>query len=797
MNWKIFITVCSSSALISFPQNIIGCGPSADPYDYYTSFFHQNLPDAKNYRPFYYTGYNFLYDDNEPVETADVLAKEWAAYCGSTVTATDAKKFVNKFAWKDLSNLYFNIEKNQPLKIPDSVNQNSMTAYFLRQKKLETLGYIMYAKKAEPFVQGTADYWESPVRDSVKMDKLIKNGFQLFTAAKEDFIKLRYIYQVIRLAHYSKRYTDVLEWYDKYVVYPESVSILKTMCLALKAGALFRTGNNKEAAYLFSKIFISTDVKRISNFLGFTWSVKRGEDRNNYLSLCRNDTEKAGMLAIFAMNSTADETPAMKEIYRLNSGGSDELEVLAVREINKLEEKYFTPLLQKEKGGRALFYLWSDPVTDSAVTENSKQARELMNFLHEVGSKNNLKNAGLFETGAAYIGYMLKDYTTAKKYLSVAKRINLTPKVKDQFALTNLLIKINENVKIDANFEEEILPSIQWLEEKALLEKPVKAGYNEIRQWQAVYRNLMSEILANRYHQQGNLDKEALCIGAADQIMKGKEEYYVSGSGIDFLRTKLESKDVETLYALMDNRQAGNFETYLISHNSIKKSDVADFAGTAYLRDHNYSKAIEWLKKSADKKPVAKNPFIDLLYDQEEKLKTEKTSITKLAFCTEMDRLQKTALSDKANTAKNYYKYALGLYNITYYGHAWELVKYYRSGSDGYFIPANANAFEKEYYGCNQAQEYFEKAMNATADKNFKARCLFMIAKCVQKQLHRPQYEEYTSDYDKMDAAEKKYFRDFKDNKYFPQFIKEYSNTPFYKEAFTSCSYLRDFVKRK
>ena len=136
MNWKIFITVCSSSALISFPQNIIGCGPSADPYDYYTSFFHQNLPDAKNYRPFYYTGYNFLYDDNEPVETADVLAKEWAAYCGSTVTAADAKKFVNKFAWKDLSNLYFNIEKNQPLKIPDSVNQNSMTAYFLRQKKL-------------------------------------------------------------------------------------------------------------------------------------------------------------------------------------------------------------------------------------------------------------------------------------------------------------------------------------------------------------------------------------------------------------------------------------------------------------------------------------------------------------------------------------------------------------------------------------------------------------------------------------------------------------------------------------
>ncbi len=78
MNWKQFTIACVSAALVSFPQNIIGCGPDADPYDYYTSFFHQNLPDAKGYKPFYYTGYNFLYDEAEPVETSDVLADEWA-----------------------------------------------------------------------------------------------------------------------------------------------------------------------------------------------------------------------------------------------------------------------------------------------------------------------------------------------------------------------------------------------------------------------------------------------------------------------------------------------------------------------------------------------------------------------------------------------------------------------------------------------------------------------------------------------------------------------------------------------
>ena len=115
MNWKAFITACISTAIVSFPQNIIGCGPGVDPYDYYTSFFHQNLPETNGYKPFYYTGYNFFYDIKEPASVPDLLAAEWAAYSAAPVKIADAKKLVNKFAWKDLNNLYFHIEKNQAL----------------------------------------------------------------------------------------------------------------------------------------------------------------------------------------------------------------------------------------------------------------------------------------------------------------------------------------------------------------------------------------------------------------------------------------------------------------------------------------------------------------------------------------------------------------------------------------------------------------------------------------------------------------------------------------------------------
>lgn len=796
MNWKAFITACISTAIISFPQNIIGCGPDADPYDYYTSFFHQNLPDAQGYRPFYYIGYQSFYDDAEPTDVTDVLADEWITYCGHSVQKADAKKLVNKFAWKDLNNLYYNLEKNQPLKIPDSVKQNSMTAYFIQSKDLEALGYILYAKQVEPYVTGGEGDWNAPARDSLKMAKLIKNGQQLYAVAKKDIFKQKYAYQFLRLAHYSERYTDVINWYDEFAARTTSNSVLQPLTLALKAGALFRTGQQKEAAYLFSKVFAASTAKRISNYLGFNWSVDRKANKNDYLDMCKGDKERAAMLALFALSSSDNSLPDMKEIFRLNPA-SEELEVLVVREINKLEEKYLTPAMLKVPGGKPFYFTWEDESKDSVMRESEKEVTSLASFLNDAAQSKSISNAGLFETAAGYAAYMTRDYTRAKKYLADAEKMPLTQKVKDQWALTNLLVTINEKDKIDAAFEEQLLPSLQWIAEKVKAEKAVTLNYWQVQQWRSIYRNLMSEVLAKRYHEQGDLAKETLCIGAADHMMKGQQNYYGSVNGIDFLRNNLMSKDVEKLYTLLTTNQPNKFESYLFAHNSVTKKEVVDFAGTSYVREYDYTKAIEWFKKSSDKKAITKNPFIDVLYDVEEQLADEKKfSTTKLAFAQEMLKLEQQT-RQPAMAAKSFYKMALGMYNITYYGHTWEMVQYYRSGSDGYYIPENGTAFQKEYYGAFKAKEYFEKAMDAGTDKNFKARCLFMMAKCAQKQVHQPQYSEYKTNWDKYDEDQKAYWAKFKANTYFPQFVKEYGNTAFYKEAFSSCSYLRDFVKKK
>ncbi|MEQ1554424.1 MAG: hypothetical protein ABL929_09615 [Ferruginibacter sp.] len=791
MKWKIFLTLCASTFLISFPQNIIGCGASIDEYDYYTSFFNPDISASKELRPFYYTGYSFLYNSDEPASATDVLTQEWQTYCGNKVTTKDTKAFVMDYSQKDVANIYYSIEKNKPLKIADSIKQNSMTKYFLQQKDMEALGYIMYAKNVEPHVNNSYNNWEPTQRDSLAMAKLIKNGQQLYAASKKEIFKLKYAYQIIRLAHYNKNYIDAIAYYNNYIPSNNTQSILKPLSLALKAGALFRSGNNKEAVYLFSKAFSETDVKKISNFVSFNWSLNPTYNRDEYLNLCKNNEEKSNLLSLLALSSEASETNTIEKIYTLNSQNKN-IQTLIAREINKLESSYFTPLLNTQKGGKLFYYSWIDTPTDSLLDAGKNTTEAFTKLLLKMSNAKD-NNAGLYLTTAAYCALMTKDFAEANTYLTTAKNLSLLPKVKEQWMLTNLLLAINDTKNIDEKTEEKLLPSIKWLQQKAFTENSNEFNWSNFSQWKNFYRNIFTVALAKKYHAQGNVFKEALCVGAADKIY-GNDNY----NCMYFLHNETDIKDVENLYTLMINKKNTEYEKYLIKNNAIKISDVSDFAGTAYLRNYDYKNAKLWLEKTGATKTdtIFKSAFIELLDDAEARLPLEKKTTSKLLFVQEMLQAQSLVETDKTNQAKHLYKMATGMYNMTYYGHAWELVQYYRSSSDGYSIPKDATDFQKQYYGCFAAHDMFKKAMNASSDKNFKAKCLFMMAKCSQKQVGKPQYSDFGQDYDKYDKAEKEFLPKFMNNIYFPLLKQEYSSTDFYKEAYSRCSYLRDFEKR-
>ncbi|HEX5153562.1 MAG TPA: hypothetical protein VFW07_19065 [Parafilimonas sp.] len=96
------------------------------------------------------------------------------------------------------------------------------------------------------------------------------------------------------------------------------------------------------------------------------------------------------------------------------------------------------------------------------------EAVSLSNFYHEVAQNPASPDKALFETGAAYLSYIVKDYTKAKKYLQNVQKLNASQDIKGQVTLTQLLVTINERTIIDRTAEAELLPAVKWLQKKRL-----------------------------------------------------------------------------------------------------------------------------------------------------------------------------------------------------------------------------------------------------------------------------------------------------------------------------------------
>lgn len=798
MNFKPLFIACVSALWVSFPQNIIGCGPDADPYDYYSNLFMRNLPEDPSLKPFYYSSNVFLYDAFSEESPMDHLSKEWAAYCASpSVDSSAAGRFVFGYGFQEIRKLYAHaagLDKTIP---PDSLLDNPMAKWLVDHKDVEALQYLQYAKQVEPFVIGQDDYWEPIVRDSVKMARLIDYGKQLYNAEKRDFFKLRYAYQLVRLSLYSGRSQEAVDFYDRMLSGNPAKSILHPLSLSLKAGALRALGQDKEAAYLFSRAFAATPVRKYSNYISFRWTIRNEEEKEAYLSYCKSNEERAFMLGLMSVYGQSPELNTMKQVYQLDPASSM-LELMAVREVNKAEESYYSRYLLQQPGGNILEYGWQEPMSEDIRAEKEKQISELGEWLHTVAVEKKVKQPGLFELAASYTAMMLRNWALSRERLDATSTMKLTEKQKEQKALINLLLTINDSSVLDREREMLLLPSLEWLKNKAIESKDATvSGEGNDGQWVRFYRTVLSEILAKKYRQQNNLLKEVLSVGAAEWIISqsAADSYW----GIGFLRNNMLSKDVAALFDFVKSKELSPFEKFLVSNNILGETQLTDFAGTANLRDQNYAEAIKWLSMSASSNDlILKDPFIDILYDQSGQLPRRNDTTSKMKFAIEMLSLQKKAALKDKNEAKYLYKYALGLYNTSYYGYAWELVEYGRSGSDGYSIPRNANAFKREYYGCFSAHDFFKRAKEASPDRNFQARCLFMMARCKQKQFQQPNYADFSSGgYDVYSKALTAYYdNEFTNSPYFPQLVKEYGTTRFYREAYQSCSYLRDFVAR-
>ncbi|MRG47343.1 hypothetical protein GFS24_19645 [Chitinophaga sp. SYP-B3965] len=762
MNWKRF-TIFLSSLLFCFFADVFSCGPEPDPYDYYPNFYNPNIGAKQGFEPFYYTGLTSYYGMEESEQTINL--KEWSAFFKEKVKENDLNEFIYGYTRPDLAALYAFIDKGTPHKLTNNFIKNELTRYFIESKDLETLGYLMYAKQCEAYTH-SEDVWTAPIPDSVTMMRLSRNGVQLYKACKDQRIKERFAFQAIRMAHYSKTFKQAINLYDSIAAPVASSSLIHYKALALKAGALLRTGQPAKSVYFFSRIFENAPSQRTLAYLNTGWAAA---DPQQVMKLCANNSEKATVAAMYAFRAVDYNPEGLKEVYQLDPT-SPMLDVLLAREINKMEDGFLYSVLDDQANFLAMV---SKP--------EQTQVLNLQQLLDNFATGGKVKEPALWHTSSAYISFMLKDYAGANKRLATAKSNNNRTAVQDQWEIVRLLVTVNEQPKIDKDFEAKLLESFKWLDTRIDTSKKDNKSINEMF-FARMYRNLLDYMIAPRYAKQNDPVKKALIFMKRDQVEQYSFRYDIA-TGRGFITDSLQTAQLHTLYDGKQQKRKTPYEQYLYDNLKLSDNELGQIIALNYVRQHDFNNAVTWFKRSGSSS-YSKNVFIDQLQDfgYEDADSAKQGGISQLDYAIKMADLEKK-MKGKNVDPNVYYQYATGLFSISYYGHAYQFSVDYRP-STWWYAPEHENTpFLKQYFGCYDAEEYYKKAAEASTDKEFKAKALFMAARCAQKHINAKDDDWY------MQATHQ--------NAYFPLLVKDYSNTEFYKEIMGQCGYLRDFVKAK
>ena len=603
---------------------------------------------------------------------------------------------------------------------------NKFARHLVKNKCLETIEYLLFAKKCEPFVTADKDVWQTKKPDIQNMEALIQEGTKEFLTIESHYIRLRMAYQIIRLAHYSGQYSKVKYLYNYFTPkINHAPSTIQYWIEGHYAGARKALGERAKAAYFYARVFHHCPAKRESAFLSF--EVRTDNDWLSALSFCENDQERTALYALRASFRNSRAVDEMIDIYSLHPK-SNYLESILIQEIEKQEKKPVVGYIKK-----------------------------LDTFVKQVIDEKKVAHPEIWLLALGYLKYLNNDYFEAKLAFNAVTEYTQSKALQEQIAIFNMAIEIKEWEKIN----EEVAQRIWEFQSE-----------NEVFNRYPTLQSLLSKQVFQNLKNHGNpglavlykFGFNAVKVNPSEEVIRDikelakKEIINPFEKSLMVLSKKQFNTEIQALYA-----------TWLMTLNEWEAAEKA--WQEIPLAD------IELFGKS--------NPFVERLNECVHcPVKSNERQLTKPQIVAEMLKLQYDIKANRTESPQYYYKMGLGLYNMSYFGYAWNVVDYFRSGSslmaerlentsDRMKHPLFPNG-NRENIDLSKALGYFEKAITLSTDKELSARATFMAARCEQKMSHVTK------------TANKR--------KYFALLKTKYKDTQYYDKVIESCKYFKYYV---
>ena len=627
--------------------------------------------------------------------------------------------------------------------LPDGLGNNTFLRHLVRYGCTEVAEYLLFAKAAEPYVVRQATRGEANQTRRTGMERLIDDGLEKFRRTESHYVRLRYAYQLLRLAHYLNEDAYVLELYDYLMPKIQAdPSIIYHWLEGHRAGALQATGQYAEAAYRYSRIFALCRSKRESAYRSFR--IRSDEEWQAASNLCANDRERAMLHVLRAQNSRAVVLEEMRSIYLLDPT-NEALEPLLMRELKELEADLLGLDFNPQKRANAK---GNRPRPGAA-----RRLVDLQQFVGKVADNRNARSPELWVLARGVLEMLAGDYFYARRSLAQA-RLSSDDSIRAQARIftevTNILALNRATDSIEQYYYD------------LLADEDLRAAYPALKP-------LVNDKLEAVYYATGRKGKAGLMQYGFDAIEKNPE-----------LETVTELKNMG------DSLLGNQFDRLLLADRvgPNARDDINDLLGTYYLQRGQWETALEVFKLV----PAARRdaygqfyPFVKQFRDRVDfKPSATLGSYNKVEMLEKLIELEDEAKRTLNDTiaARNYFNIGVAHYNMSYYSYLWEFADAFRSGASGLaatrrrnpdwvFPHPQAPFGNKENFNMDRARYYFERALSRTPSREAAAEATFYAAKTERNQNYA--------------AARPRsfgYFRNLRDN---------YSDTEFYQRAVAEC----------
>ena len=639
---------------------------------------------------------------------------------------------------------------------PLGMKSNAFARHLIRHKCIETLDYLIFAKRCEPHVTADDDPWNEPLpRDKEAMSELIEEGIDEFKRTESHYFRLRYAYQLIRLAHYMGDYEYALELYDDLLPKTDNdPSILDYWILGHKAGALMSLGQKVEASYLFSIVFDQCRSKRTSAFNSF--NIQSDEDWKACLLLCKTERERAVLHAIRANASHANRLEEMINIYEIDPN-IEYLPLLLMKEIIELEKDLLGYAFNDQKKHNKIHH-------KRPRAEAGQNIIDLQKFVRRVAEENEIQELGLWLIAEGYLEFLAGNEYYAERLFQKARKQIDNEELEEQLKVWELALQISSFETITTDIEKR-LSDIERLND--LFEK-----YKD-------FNDFTNDKLSTLYYRENKPGKaflthyplKAMTPNPQLDMVNGLIAVCEKGSRNFIERKMVEKGDSTILHDLQDIKAAyflarSKVEVAREAYKGIPRPDWDDYGIYA--------------------------PYIERINDCVHCLLPDSVlTFNRGELIEELQRKEYEARADAEieGAALKYYQLGLAFYNMTYFGPTWKAADFFRSGTsltkwnlkgavdgvmDHYYYPLG----NRENFDCSVAEEHFLKVLELTENPELIARALFMAAKCEQNDYY----------VNRFNGAQRTY-------QYF-NLLLEFQDTRFGRRLQKECKYFEAYVNR-